>query len=548
MTSKRPQRSDQIDSEDAVPKETAESQSIRGYESALRNPRDPSPTGDLMEAFFQTARLNANDPAIIYNGRLLTYGEVAVRVRQVASQLGPDCGVIGVLTSRSPETIVALLGVLAAGGTYCPIDPTLPSERQSMLIRVSGCKSVIATETVRSAPMDVPTINLEADDPHTPELDLAAIDSSKPAYTLFTSGSTGEPKAVAVPRQAISTSVQSLRDLLEITSSDRVLQFASLSWDTCFEEILPAMTAGASVVIDDEAHLRSIPRLTRMIALRSVTILDLPTAYWHELVNYLTEAQTALPDCVRIVIIGGEAARPARLAEWCALATGRIRLINTYGCTETVLVTHAAELRGPRAAQPEIEWKHANSVPIGERLSHVLEHIDEAGELHIGGVSLALGYVALPQATADRFVTLSNGGISQRYFRTGDRVMRTFDRGLIHQGRLDNQIKVLGVRVDPGEVESAILRYRDAAAAAVTGALIANRMTMVAYVVARTSVDTGTFGRELMRYLRDGFPPYLVPTHVVVVPELLYTGSGKVDRARSHQRYSSQLNVREFPP
>ena len=137
-----------------------------------------------------------------------------------------------------------------------------------------------------------------------------------PAYVLFTSGSTGEPKPVLTPGDAFGTTVAALAELFELTADDRVLQFASMNWDTCFEEILPTLTVGAALVFDDEAHTGSFRRFLRMVEERRISVLDLPTAFWHELVRHLAEDDDPLPACLRLVVIGGEAASPARLADW----------------------------------------------------------------------------------------------------------------------------------------------------------------------------------------------------------------------------------------
>ncbi|MFD0823697.1 AMP-binding protein, partial [Micromonospora zhanjiangensis] len=179
---------------------------------------------------------------------------------------------------------------------------------------------------------------------------LTDTDPDAPAYILFTSGSTGRPKPVVTPHRAIGSAVPALGTAFGLTAADRVLQFASLNWDTCFEEILPTLTTGATVVFDDEAYTGSFRRFLRMVDRQRLTVLDLPSAYWHELVRHLVEEPAALPDSLRLVVIGGEAVSPARLADWRRLGTDRIRLLNTYGCTETTLVTHAAELHGPLAA------------------------------------------------------------------------------------------------------------------------------------------------------------------------------------------------------
>ncbi len=453
---------------------------------------------DLVDAVAVAVRDHPYRSAIVHNGVALTYAELDERVQATARALGAGPRVVGVLAHRSPETVIALLGVLAAGGAYCPIDPSFPAPRRQEMIEAAGCRLlgdiVSATDT------------------------LPAPDPDDPAYVLFTSGSTGQPKPVVTPRRAIGTTVASLRDLFAIDPSDRVLQFASLNWDTCFEEILPALTGGAALVFDDEAYTGSLPRFLRAIEAQQITVLDLPTAFWHELVRHLAEDGSSIPDCVRLMIIGGEAANPARVADWHRLGHRHVRLLNTYGCTETTLITHAIDLTGTETR-----------VPIGRALPHVRELITDEGELLIGGPAIASGYLGRPEATAERFV--EHAGV--RYFRTGDRVTRTGDGTLFHEGRLDHAVKIRGVRVDPGEVEARITEHPAVAAAAVIGVTLAGRTALIAYVV-------GAPGEDLSAWLRERVPAHLVPSQITFVGELVATSSGKTDRAATHRRYAAE--------
>lgn len=471
---------------------------------------------DLVEAFGQAVRRYPDRPATIHNGRALSYRELDARMRATARALGPAPGVVGVHTSRSPETIVALLGVLAAGGTYCPVDPTYPISRQHTMLTTAGIRTVVATGPVPAVPAGVAVLRLPEQGPD-PE-PFTVIDTDAPAYLLFTSGSTGDPKPVVTPRSAIAVTVAALRDLFRTAPTDRVLQFASLSWDTSFEEILPTLASGAALVFDDEAYTGSFPRFLRLVERAEVSVLDLPTAFWHELVRHLAAAGAPLPRSLRLVIIGGEAVDPERVAQWHALPTEGIRLLNTYGCTETTLITHAADLDRDGAG-----------VPIGLSLPHVWERISDEGELLIGGPSLALGYLGRAEETRARFVDLRDG----RYFRTGDRVRRSRDGLLFHTGRLDREIKIRGIRVDPAEVEAHLTRHPAVAAAAVTAVVRGGQPALVAYVVT-------TVGDDLRSWLRERVPAHLVPSRVTVVPELVRTASGKIDRAATHRRYHQE--------
>jgi amino acid adenylation domain-containing protein len=504
----------------------------------------PGASSEIVGAVLKTAHLYPDRPALIENGTEISYAVLKNRVRHLAFLLGQDCGTVGVLVTRSANTIVALLGVLAAGGTYCPIDPKYPMPRQEALLQAGASATLISTQPGLMVPSGVRVIN-PSDYAQQSSISLrtkpAPADPDSAAYLLFTSGSTGTPKGVLTSRRAIAASVTSLREFMQISPADKVLQFAALNWDTCFEEIFPALTSGAALVIDDEAHTGSHARLIRMIAAREISVLDLPTAFWHELVQYLTEDNVGLPDCVRTIIIGGEAARSARLAEWCALDTGRIRLINTYGCTETTLVTHATDLHGPLATPPAVSWEQARDVPIGRHMPHVIEHIAENGELFIGGPALAIGYLHLPELTAERFSLRDVGQGRQRYYRSGDRVSRMGNGSLVHHGRLDSQIKVRGIRVDPGEVEIEISAHPCVSVAAVVGVTTADHSSLVAYVVPRQLSSSETLGEEMFAYLRNRLPAHLVPSKINIVSELVYTSSGKIDRAGLHTRHAAQF-------
>ncbi|PYC68196.1 acyl-CoA synthetase [Streptomyces tateyamensis] len=508
---------------------------------------------DLLDAFTEGVRQFPERPAVRHHGQELSYQQLAERVAAAAMRIGHHPGTVAVWTDRTPNTVVALLAVLAAGGAYCPIDPAFPAERQAALLAAAGCTAAIGAPATTAAALGLTVLDLTDPAPNpaaaaspaavaapaatatAAPAAAAAAAPEDPAYLLFTSGSTGTPKPVLTPRRAISTTVAALRALFALTPEDRVLQFASLNWDTCFEEILPTLTAGAALVLDQDAHSGSFPRFLRLVARERVTVLDLPTAFWHELVRHLTDQGEQLPSCLRLVVIGGEAVSPAALADWHALDTARIRLLNTYGCTETTLITHAAELLPGRVG-----------APLGRPLPHVRELVTEEGELLIGGPALALGYRELAQATAERFTTPA--GRTGRWFRTGDRVGRDAAGLLVHQGRLDHQLKVRGIRVDPAEVEAHLTAHPEVGAAAVTGATLAGRSALVAYVVPRRgNADPQTLRTALRAHLRSRVPDHLVPSRITVVAELAHTASGKVDRAATHRRHTVPTQESEQP-
>jgi amino acid adenylation domain-containing protein len=488
---------------------------------------------DVMADFAAAARDWPHRPAIAHNGTAITYRDLAERVHLTASRyrgrgFGVDGrpGLIGVLVSHTPTVVEHLFGILRAGATYCPIDAALPVARKQALAAALGINRLFALAPDPHGPTNLSIETLDAD-PVTAHTDLPqpSCHPNNPAYVLCTSGSTGAPKPVVVSRQALTVMVRALRHLFALTPKDRVLQFASLGWDTCLEEILPALTVGATVIFDDEAYSGSFPRFVRMVAEQEITVLDLPTAFWHELVLFLHEEQARLPGSVRLVVIGGERVDPTRLQQWRDLDVEHVRLLNTYGCTETTMVTHAVQMAGP-GIEREVVANDAEA-PLGHPLPHVRDHVTDEGELLVSGPSLATGYLGLPKLTAIGFPVADHGSGPTRWFRTGDLVTRG-EHGLLYpRGRADEQVKVLGVRVHPAEVEAQLNTHPAVVGAVVMGERRLGQMSLTAYVVPAGA----TTPAELRGYLRERLPSQFVPSRVKFVAALAYTPSGKVDRA-----------------
>jgi acyl-CoA synthetase (AMP-forming)/AMP-acid ligase II len=227
------------------------------------------------------------------------------------------------------------------------------------------------------------------------------------------------------------------------------------------------------------------------------------------------------------VVIGGERVDPTRLRQWRDLGTGEVRLLNTYGCTETTMITHAVDLYGPRAGDLPV----GDDVPLGRPLPHVVDDVGSDGELLIAGPSLASGYLDRPDLTAVSFPRRDVGDVAQQWFRTGDAVTRGPDGLMYSRGRLDDQVKVSGVRVHPAEVEAQLNAHPSVTGAVVVGERRLGRTALVAYVAAGAPVT----GQELRQHLRTRLPKQFVPTTVTFVEALAYTATGKVDR-RATQR------------
>jgi amino acid adenylation domain-containing protein len=394
-------------------------------------------------------------------GEKLTYGELDARAGRLARRLR-DRGVdresrVVIAARRSPELIVGMLAVLKAGGAYVPVDPRYPAERVSLILEDSGAVARLGDGDLAAAPGPALARSEEID----------PADPANTAYVIYTSGSTGTPKGVMVSHRSISRYVRSMAETYRLTPDDRLLQFASIGFDTSVEEIWCSLASGAALVLRSEEAVGSIPGFLGEVERLEITVLSLTTAYWHELAAALGEEGLSLPARVRLVVIGGEEAQPHRVASWFRSVRrqrgqGRqVELLNTYGPTETTVSATVSGLQG---------WNEGTPVPIGRPREGTwaygvdrglrLVPIGVWGELLIGGDGVARGYLNRPDLTAERFVPDPwSGEPGARLYRSGDLVRFRPDGELQFGGRIDQQVKIRGFRIEPGEIESALLRH-----------------------------------------------------------------------------------------
>ncbi len=481
--------------------------------------------------------------------RRLTYGELDRRANRLARHLasigiGPEA-VVGIALERSPELIVALLGIHKAGAAYLPLDPSYPVERLAYIVEDARAAVLVTTSTLLARlpglVVDLPTVRLDADaavlDACSPERPAVAVDPEGLAYVIYTSGSTGKPKGVMVRHGSIAGYVAAFRDEHHLGPADRVLQFASISFDTSGEEIWPCLTSGAALVLRTEAMLGSTAELLGRCQEHAVSMLDLPTAFWHEMVARLDEERMELPPSLRLIILGGERTLPERLAAWHAQGHRNARLVNTYGPTETTIVATRCDLTG--IAQV------ANEVPIGRAVAGAHAYVLDPrlrlapagvpGELVIGGSGLARGYLGRPDLTAGRFLPDPwSAEPGARMYRTGDLVRLLLSGDLEFVGRVDDQVKIRGFRVELREIEAALGAHPEVAEAVVVAyEPAAGDRRLAAYLVARQpgeTVSAGLSAQDLRAFLRERLPDYMVPASFTTLEALPLTPSGKVDR------------------
>ncbi|HKV08205.1 MAG TPA: amino acid adenylation domain-containing protein, partial [Thermoanaerobaculia bacterium] len=506
---------------------------------------DVPPVHRLFEA---QARRDPDAVAVIGAEGRLTYGELDLRANRLARHLmalgvGPE-RVVGLCVERSPEMIVALLAVLKAGGAYVPLDPAYPAERLAYVLEDAGATVLVTTGKLltarpalgaraRAVLLDE---DAEAIAGRSAEPPAVAVDPDHLAYLIYTSGSTGKPKGVMVRHGSLARYVAAFRDEQALNPRDCVLQFASINFDTSAEEIYPCLASGAALALRTEAMLGSTGEFLARCAEWGVSVLDLPTAFWHEMVLRLTAEPVRLPPALRLVILGGERALPERLAAWHGLELGAVRLWNTYGPTETTIVATRCELTAEIA-----ERSLAGEVPIGRPVPGARIRVVDPegglapegipGELCVAGEGVARGYLGRPGLTAASFVPDPwSPEPGERMYRTGDLVRLLPSGDLEFLGRIDHQVKIRGFRVELREIEAVLGEHPGVAEAVVVAREdVPGDRRLAAYVVARRPEEPPA-GTELRAFLKGRLPDHMVPPAFVALESLPLTPSGKVDR------------------
>ena len=474
---------------------------------------------DLLEA---AAARHPEAVAVVASGRSLTYAELDARASRLARRLqacgvGPDV-LVGVCLGRSLDLAVAVQAVLRAGGACVPLDPAYPAERLHFMVGDTGVAVVVTADALTGRlPTGVPKLGVDADGPAT-----APVRATRPehvGYVIYTSGSTGVPKGVVLTHRGLVNHHVATMELYGVGPGDRVLQFCSLGFDASIEEMLPTWAAGATVVFrPDDAPLLG-PGWLRWLRDERITVVNLPTAYWQAWAADLEALDEPVPEDIRLVVVGGEKARGSVLRRWGRRSGGRSRWVNAYGPTETTCMSTYWESGGTLDdADPPIGRPLSNTtvVVVDEALEEVAHGV--TGELLIGGAGVARGYLNAPARTAERFVRRPTG---ERVYRTGDLVRVLPSGDLDFAGRIDDQVKVRGFRIEPGEVEAALIGHPEVSAAAV----VAHDDQLAAYVVGTTAAA------ELRPFLAGRLPSHMVPSTYTVLDALPLTENAKVDRA-----------------
>ncbi|KYF69550.1 non-ribosomal peptide synthetase, partial [Sorangium cellulosum] len=491
-------------------------------------PSQPAPGAACAHRLFEARAAEAPErTALLFEGAPVSYGELNRRANQLAHHLrarGVRRGaLVGVCMPRSPNMIVALLAVLKAGGAYVPLDPTYPRDRLAFMIEDARPALLIAqAELLAALPAALPPVvrlgegepafaHERADDP-----DAGALPDDL-AYVIYTSGSTGRPKGVLIEHRSLSAFAEAQRKLLGVEPGTRVLQFTRLSFDVSVMEIFVPLLAGAVVCLARAEALMPGPGLVDLLRQQRIQIAMLtPSAL-------MAVPFDPLPD-LRVLCVAGEVCPVELPRRW---AKGR-RFLNGYGPTEATVLATSAEY-APDVARPTI------GRPLPNTQVYVLDAhgqpapIGVPGELHIGGIGLARGYLNRDDLTASRFVRAAfPEAQGARLYRTGDLVRWLPSGEIDFLGRLDEQVKIRGFRIELGEIEAVLASHPDVAeAAVVTREHAPGDVRLAAFFIPRGGrADAGA----LRRFLSERLPDYMVPPVLAPLERWPQTPSGKIDR------------------
>ena len=494
---------------------------------------------NIQELFEEQVVHNADAIALVYDAEVLTYSELNARSNQLAHYLlarGVVAdGLVGICMNRSLDMVIGILAVLKSGGAYLPIDPNYPQSRIEYMLSDSGVKILLISQQLTPVEYSFKgeTISIERDwdlisrQPLT-NLDTC-VDKTNLMYVIYTSGSTGLPKGVMIDRNALQKQCLVISKKYHLNAGDRVLQFASISFDPSIEQLFTSLLSGCSAYISN-GTIWSAEDLFEFIDKHQLTIVDIPPVYWRSILDLNDMVyESVTQNSLRLLNFGGDRLFQYNRRKWLNSPFRRAELVNSYGPTEATITALTYGI------SDDVEETLEN-IPIGRPLDNRSVFIlDEnlsllpqgvLGELYLGGEGLARGYLNRGGLTAEKFIPNPFSDKGDRLYRTGDIVRYLADGNIEYIGRVDHQVKVRGFRIELGEIESSLLSHECVKESVVLARTESGDTRLVGYVVLSSEFDTS----ELREYLKNRLPDYMVPNVLMVVDEFPLTPNGKLDR------------------
>ncbi|MCD5970203.1 non-ribosomal peptide synthetase [Pseudomonas quasicaspiana] len=505
----------------------------------------PTAFACVHQALEHQVSLTPDAVALILDDEQLSYRQLNARANQLAHALR-ERGVraeslVGIATERGMDMVVAVLAVLKAGGAYVPLDPQYPQDRLYQMMQDSGLQ-LLLTQTALLDSLSIPEgiaclcLDRAEEWQGQPTADLSTtLDGHNLAYVMFTSGSTGRPKGVGIDQSALSRHARVSQGFFNLSASDRMLQFSTFNFDGFVEQLFPALTCGAAVVLRGP-DLWDSETFHRQLLEQRISVVDLTTAYWHLLVRDFAAKGIKDYGVLKQVHAGGEAMPPEGIQAWREAGLGHVKLLNTYGPTEATVTVTTLD------CDPYVSGAQAVplTMPIGKTLPgrtiYLLDEngqpapIGSVGELVIGGGLLARGYFNRPDLTAERFIPDPFDGQGGRLYRTGDLARYRVDGVIEYVGRIDHQVKIRGFRIELGEIEARLLEQDEVREALVLAVDGVGGQQLVGYVVPEGEHDAQVLRDRLKAQLKRNLPDYMIPAHLMLLERLPLSPNGKLDR------------------
>jgi amino acid adenylation domain-containing protein len=505
----------------------------------------------IHQLFEAQVTLTPDAVAVVLEDECLTYRDLNNRANQLAHHLqglgvGPEV-LVGICVERSPMMVVCLLGILKAGGAYVPLDPLHPKERLAYILSDSQAK-ILLTQSYLASDLQAWIADSEVVDNESASIKFVCVDTEwhtigknsprNPSitvqphnlvYIIYTSGSTGVPKGVEIEHRSLVNLTKAVISEHQLTCKDRILQFANLSFDVATEEIYRCLLSGGVLLLRTDEILAGTPQFLQKCQDWNLTVINLPTAYWQQMVSEINTNNLSFPPSVRLVIIGGESASPNSVRIWQKCIGNYPLLTNAYGPTET---TVTATIRQIDRSTP-IKRNVPIGFPLANNQCYILDKylqpvpIGVPGELHIGGLGLARSYHNRPELTSEKFIS-NPFTQNSRLYKTGDLASYLPNGDIEFFGRIDNQVKIRGFRIELGEIQAILSQHAE-----VDSVLVLVREDqpgdkhLVAYLILHPQATITI--EQLRSFLQQKLPNYMIPSAFILLEAFPLNVNGKVD-------------------
>jgi len=507
------------------------------------------PIDRCIHELFETQAAKTPDAvAVESQDETLSYSELDARANRIAHYLesigaGPETQV-GLLVERSAPLIAALLGVLKSGAAYVPLSPQAPVERLAFILENAGIQIVLTEQHLldRLPSLWLQTYCLDSDrELFAAQSPAALARRAAPghiAYVVYTSGSTGQPKGVMVSHAALVNNISAMNGLYGLSGRDRLLQFVAFSFDVFAQEVFTTLTSGAALILHPNPAELAPLALARLLERQAISVVHIPPAYWHQLVDELWKSGQGAPGALRLLVVGAESPAVDKLAAWARMSRPDSRFINAYGPAEAA-ITNSAFATMLQAEEIEAMDKVPIGLPAANNRIYILDEKLEpvpdefVGEIFIGGAGLARGYQSRPDLTAEKFIPHPfSDSAGARVYRTGDLSRRRPDGQLEFAGRRDNQVKLRGFRIELDEIDIVLNQHP-----AVRESVVVIRedrpgdRRLVGYVALSQGIhDEREALASITEYLQRKLPAYMTPSPIIALAEMPLTDNGKINR------------------